>query len=86
MTGHGGTHLDVGQVYAVERMQAAYRGFKARKKVRLEAEARQHERGRFKAEAIMQHVKGLIMEVEASEARRKRGDGMGMGMGMEMGA
>lgn len=78
MTGHGGASLEVAHVYAAWRMQAAFRGFQARKKMRSEAEARQQERGRLKAEAILQHVKALISEVESTEARRKRGEGEGM--------
>jgi hypothetical protein len=113
MIGHDGELLDVAQMYAVERMQAAFRGFQARKRVRLDAEvelaqltcmqlrlkkqpvstpldekncfhklmphyaeAKQQARGKMKAEAILNHVKALISEVEVMEERRRRGDGM----------
>ena len=79
MIGHDGEHLDVAQMYAVERMQAAFRGFQARKRIRMEADAKARERGRIKAEAILTHVKSLISEVELMEERRKRGEG-GNGM------
>ena len=73
MKGHGGEQLDVAQMYAVERMQAAFRGFQARKRMRMEQEARLRERSKAKAEHILNHIKGIFIGVEEDQARRNRG-------------
>ena len=67
--GEDGEEYDVAQMFAVERMQAAFRGFQARKKARLEAEEASRRRGVEKAELILAHVKGILAEVEAGHLR-----------------
>ena len=73
MVGVEGEELDIAQLYAVERIQAAFRGRQARKREREAREAREEERRRAKAETILTHVKDLMRSVEEEQRTRRLG-------------
>ena len=73
MTGADGEQLTIEQLYAVQRIQAAFRGRKARREAQLRAEEERAARSKAKAEMILSHVKNIFVEVEENERRRQGG-------------
>jgi hypothetical protein len=76
MTGADGEQLTIEQLYAVQRIQAAFRGRKARREAQVKAEEDRAARSKAKAEMILSHVKNIFVEVEENE-RRRRGGALG---------
>ena len=77
VVGAEGEELDIAQMYAVERIQAAFRGRKARRLAKEKAEREAEERARYKAETVLAHVKELMRDVEQTNERRARGGSRG---------
>ena len=73
MVGVEGEELDIAQLYAVQRIQAAFRGRQARKREREAREAREEERRKAKAEKILTHVKDLMRSVEEEQRTHRLG-------------
>ena len=73
MAGVDGEELDLAQLCAVERIQAAFRGRQARRRAKEAAEAAAAERARQKAEIVLGHVQGLMRSVEEDQRRRRTG-------------
>ena len=73
MTGADGEQLTIEQLYAVQRIQAAFRGRKARRESQVRAEEERAARSKAKAEMILSHVKNIFVEVEENERRRRGG-------------
>ena len=77
VVGAEGEELDIAQMYAVERIQAAFRGRKARRLAKEKAEREAEERARYKAETVLAHVKELMRDVEQTNERRRAGGSRG---------
>ena len=73
MVGVDGEELDLAQLCAVERIQAAFRGRQARRQAKAAAEAAAEARARRKAEIVLGHVQGLMRSVEEDQRRRRMG-------------
>jgi hypothetical protein len=85
VVGAEGEELDIAQMYAVERIQAAFRGRKARRLAKEKAEREAEERARYKAETVLAHVKELMRDVEQTNERRRAGGSRG-GFGASLGS
>ena len=70
MAGVDGEELDVAQMYAVERIQAAFRGRQQRRQAAAAAAAAAEERNQSKATIVLRHVRDLMRSVEDDYSER----------------
>jgi len=73
MAGVDGEELDLAQLCAVERIQAAFRGRQARRRAKAAAAAAAEARARQKAEIVLGHVQELMRSVEEDQRRSRAG-------------
>ena len=69
MTGVDGEELDVAQMYAIERIQAAFRGRQQRRADEAAKAKAAEQRAQTKAEIVLGHVQDLMRSVEEDHGR-----------------